>query len=83
MNARQLQAYMQGILPLADEIERLAPALARDGANAEYPWEDPITGDVYTPAAYNFPVVQNLSRRNGYKLLKLIELLLEQFDRFF
>jgi len=36
MNARQLQAYIQGLVPIADQIERLAPALAQNGPNAEY-----------------------------------------------
>ncbi|MGB0386941.1 MAG: hypothetical protein ACPGWR_19170 [Ardenticatenaceae bacterium] len=83
INARQLQAYIRGILPLARQIERLAPALAIDGPNVEYPWEDPITGNVYAPTSYHFLVTEHLNRPNGRKLLRLIHILLDQFDRFF
>lgn len=83
INARQLHAHITGILPIAHQIERLAPALAGDGANPEYPWEEPTTGDVYSPASYRFPVTQSLNQPNGRKLLRLIHILLEQFDRFF
>jgi len=83
MNARQWRAYIRGILPLAEQIQRLAPALAADGPNAEYPWQDPATGQVMTPASYNFPVAQNLRGPNGHKLLRLIHILFNQFDKFF
>jgi hypothetical protein len=83
INARQLQAHIRGILPLAHQIERLAPALARDGPNPEYPWEEPTTGHVYSPASYRFPVALNLNQPNGRKLLRLLDILLDQFDRFF
>ena len=82
MNARQLQAYIQGLLPIANQIERLAPALAQGGPNAEYPWEVP-TGQVLTPASYRFPIAQNLKEQNGRKLLLFIKILLEKFDHLF
>ena len=82
MNARQLRAYIQGLLPIADQIERLAPALAQNGPNAEYPWEVP-TGQVLTPASYSFPVTQNLREQNGRKLLLFIKILLDKFDHLF
>lgn len=82
MNARQLQAYIQGLLPIADQIERLAPALAQNGPNAEYPWEVP-TGQVLIPASYSFPVALNLRERNGRKFLQFIKILLDKFDHLF
>ena len=44
------QNWIRAVLPLAYQLERLAPALAKDGPNPEYPWppECPATcaGDV-------------------------------------
>jgi len=81
-NARQLQAYVKEVLPIADRIERLAPALAQNGPNAEYPWETPF-GEVKTPASYIFPVMEELREPRGRKLLKLINTTLDRFDTFF
>ena len=82
MNAAQLQLYVRGILPIADKIERLAPALSRNGPNAEYPWE---TGrlEVVVPATYRFPVLGDLRGPRGRKLLRLVSAILDDFDVFF
>ena len=82
VNARQLQEYVKNILPVADQIERLAPALANNGPNAEYPWEMP-SRQVVAPAAYVFPVTNELRGPKGRKLLSLIAFILEQFDVLF
>lgn len=82
INARQLQEYVKEILPVADQIERLAPALANNGPNAEYPWEMP-SRQVVAPAAYIFPVSNELRGSKGRKLLRLIAFMLDQFDVFF
>jgi hypothetical protein len=81
-NARQLQAYVTGILPVANQVERLVPALAHDGPNAEYPWETP-SGEVKVPASYAFPVAEELRGPQGRKLLGLISVILDRFDVFF
>lgn len=81
-NVCQLQAYVKEILPVADRIERLAPTLARDGPNAEYPWETP-SGEVKVPASYAFPVEKDLRGPHGRKLLKLIDFILDGFEAFF
>ena len=81
-NARQLQEYVKDVLPVADQIERLAPALANNGPNAEYPWETP-SSQVVAPAVYVFPVTRELRGPKGRKLLKLIASILEQFDVLF
>jgi hypothetical protein len=82
MHGRQLRSYIQGILPIADRIERLAPALAQNGPNAEYPWEVP-SGEVTAPASYTFPVTEELRRPEGRRLLKLTATILEGFEGFF
>lgn len=81
-NACQLQAYVREVLPIAYQIERLVPALAHSGPNAEYPWETP-SQEVITPASYDFPVVGELKGPHGRKLLKLISAILDGFDAFF
>ncbi|TEU21875.1 MAG: hypothetical protein E3J21_01340 [Anaerolineales bacterium] len=81
-NIRQLHAYVKEILPVADQIERLAPTLARDGPNAEYPWETP-SGEVKVPASYAFPVEKDLRGPHGRKLLKLIDFVLDKFEALF
>lgn len=55
-------------VPLAERIERLAPALNPDGPNPEYPWprQDPTAA----PAEYEFDVWRVLTRTpDGRKFL--------------
>jgi hypothetical protein len=82
MHGVQLQQYILGVLPIADQIEHLAPTLARDGPNPEYPWEIP-SGGVIAPASYAFPVTGQLQEAQGRKLLRLISIILECFDTLF
>jgi len=70
------------VLPVADQIERLAPALAQNGPNAEYPWET-LSGEVKVPASYGFPVAKELRGPQGRKLLRLIDIIIDRFDVFF
>jgi len=78
MTGRQLQAHVQQFLPVAYEIEHLAPALADSGPNVEYPWEDPV-GTVNVPARYIFPVAAMLREPKGRNLLKLVKTTLTRF----
>jgi hypothetical protein len=80
--ARQLQAYVKGIEPVAYKIERLAPAVAQKGPNTEYPWETPLQ-EVAVPASFDFPVLKELRGPQGRKLLKLVRVMLRDFDVFF
>jgi hypothetical protein len=82
MSARQLRAYIQSLLPVAVEFEKLAPALAKNGPNAEYPWIDP-SGSIHVPASFQFFVVVQLKGQTGRKLLSLIRLFLERFYMLF
>jgi len=81
MNRRQLRAYIRSLLPIADEIERLAPALARGGPNAEYPWETPAE-TIHATATYRFPFSRQLRTPKGIKLLTLITIIFEHSDKF-
>ena len=81
-SARQLREYVATLSPIADQIERLAPALAQSGPNAEYPWRTP-SGAIVAPASYEFTIARDLQEPHGRKLLALLELILEQFDGLF
>jgi len=81
-NVQQLKAYVDEVLPIAEGIERLAPALAQQGPNAEYPWETPA-GAIVAPASHNFSVLEDLRKPQGRKLLRLILRVLDNFDAIF
>ena len=58
-------------VPLAEKIEDLAPALALDGPNPEYPWprDDPQTA----PVEHSFPIWEELQgTANGQRFLYLM-----------
>jgi hypothetical protein len=57
-------------VPLAERIENLAPALALDGPNPEYPW--PRAAPATAPAEHTFEVWQELEESPGRQLLKMI-----------
>jgi hypothetical protein len=58
-------------VPLAENIEDLAPALALDGPNPEYPW--PRANPQIAPAEHAFPVWMELQGKvKGRKFLDLI-----------
>ncbi len=47
------------IIPIAESLQKLAPALAADGPNAEYPW--PPAAPAAAPVEYNFPIWEELT----------------------
>jgi len=54
-DAAVFRTYINSLLDLAGRIERLSPSLAgMNQPNPEYPWEDPITHTVRSPAEYDF-----------------------------
>jgi hypothetical protein len=70
-------------LPLAYEIELLAPALARGGPNPEYPWKDSFD-KILAPVAYSFPLMNQLQKTpQGIQLLKYLEVFILRFEEFF
>jgi hypothetical protein len=71
------------LLPLAHEIELLAPALAQSGPNPEYPWKD-ASGNVLAPIDYPFLLIKQLQKtRQGIQLLKHVEIFLIRFEELF
>lgn len=51
---QDFRRWIRSILPLAYELERLAPALAGDGPNLEYPW--PWEAPEAAPALFCFDI---------------------------
>lgn len=82
MTSSQFKAHVNQLLPIAETIERLTPALAHDGPNVEYPWESP-NRQIHIPATHTFLVAHELRRPPGVNLLKIIDLILQQFYRLF
>ena len=82
MNASQFRAHIKQLLPIAENIERLAPALAQDGPNVEYPWESPDR-QIHTPVNYIFSAIHELRRPAGANLIKIVDLVQREFYRLF
>lgn len=53
MSKPQFRSFIDGLLPLADAVEKLAPAAGPDNPNPEYPWE--AAGSVVSPLDYAYP----------------------------
>jgi len=59
-------------LPLAESIQKLAPDLAEDGPNPEYPW--PRNAPKIAPKQYTFTIWQELQEPTmGRQFLKLLK----------
>jgi len=82
MTHSQLKNHFKRLLPLAYEIESLAPTLAQDGPNPEYPWLDK-SGRLQVPGEYTFPLIKSLQTSHGVKLLKDIENCIAEFEKLF
>jgi hypothetical protein len=61
-NAQWRQIIRKSAL-LAKRIEDLAPALAVDGPNSEYPW--PAADPLFAPAEYDFELWKELAETDG------------------
>jgi hypothetical protein len=82
MNSSQFRAHIKKMLPLAEAVERLAPALAQEGPNVEYPWQSPDR-KIHAPARHDFPVLRHLLEPSGLNLIKIVDLVLQRFYRLF
>lgn len=74
------EAYIDGVLPVAQAIEQMAPAEAGDGPNAEYPW--PHASPTSAPATYAFPIWYEIVAPRGQRLLDLLRRLVERFEQY-
>lgn len=73
-----LQSWIRSVLPLAYDLERLAPALANNGPNPEYPW--PHAQPEYAPAGHNFAIWSSLMSGKGRDLMRIIRIAVDRFE---
>ena len=72
MSNDQFDSYLKGLYALADRVQNLAPDLAKEKPNPEYPWRMP-TGTIVAPAEFGFPDL-DLNAKDPH-LIKLLELI--------
>jgi hypothetical protein len=80
-NIASFRERCNDVSSLAYELERLAPALASDGPNPEYPW--PRANPRLAPVEYRFDAWEELNTRNGHCLRRLVLVLLANFEKLF
>ena len=79
--ASDFENWVPTIAPLAYDVERLAPDLANDGPNPEYPW--PQKEPVEYPAGYEFSVWKDLKDTGrGRQLLKVLDAAVREFPKY-
>lgn len=74
-DADRIRAYIAILLPTAQEIEDLAPSIAGNAPNPEYPWSD--AAGVYAPVEHSFP---NLDFKSNPRLNKLVDFIEKCFS---
>ncbi len=74
------QNWIRATLPIAHDLERLAPDLASDGPNTEYPWPHAAPQDA--PARHDFAVWASLRSGRGRDLMRVIHLAVERFPEY-
>jgi hypothetical protein len=74
----QWERKVKAALDVAYKLQQLAPALAGDGPNPEYPW--PRDQPNHAPVNYDFPLWKELrNTARGREFLKLLRDLLNKF----
>lgn len=59
------------ITPIAENLQNMAPSLANDGPNPEYPW--PTDAPTATPVEFAFPIWEELTETSyGRTLISLV-----------
>jgi hypothetical protein len=78
---KDFENWTRGALPLVYALEQLAPALAGDGPNPEYPW--PHADPQYVPATFDFNVWQQLTETGrGRQLTQVVKAAVVQFPTY-
>jgi hypothetical protein len=73
-----LKKWIRAIMPLAYDLQRMAPALAKNGPNPEYPW--PPTAPQYAPATFDFDIWRDITKPGrGRQLLQIIDVAVKNF----
>jgi len=74
------QVWIRAVLPIAYELERLAPDLANDGPNPEYPW--PHARPEHAPVNHSFPIWTSLTLGQGRDLMRVIHIAVDRFPAY-
>lgn len=74
------QNWIRAVLPIAYDLERLAPALANNGPNPEYPW--PHAQPQYAPGNHNFAIWSSLASGKGRDLMRIIHIAVNRFPEY-
>lgn len=79
----RLKGWIEQVLPLARSIERVAPAVAGNGENAEYPWM--LSDGSWTPPSdHDFRTISSLLRSSqGNRYVDLLKSLTTRFHELF
>lgn len=77
-----LESWIDSNLPLAYELEKMAPALAgENGPNPEYPW--PKSDPAHCPVEYVFPLWDRLIHKpSGRQFLVVLDRAVQNFPHF-
>jgi len=69
-NPRHFSDYLNGLLPIAREIEQLAPRGTGQTPNPEYPWKTPVDNVIVAPCEHDFSFLEprnpKMSRLLGF-----------------
>jgi hypothetical protein len=71
------QNWIRAVLPIAYDLERLAPTLANDGPNPEYPW--PHERPEFAPATHEFAAWTALTSGHGRDLMRIVRIAVIRF----
>ena len=74
------QNWIRAVQPIAYDLEHLAPDLANDGPNPEYPW--PHAEPQNAPVNFNFPVWASLTSGQGRDLMRVIHIAVNRFPEY-
>jgi len=74
------QNWINAVIPIANELENLAPSLANDGPNPEYPW--PHSRPHSAPVYHDFAVWATLASGRGRDLMRVIHIAVERFPEY-
>jgi hypothetical protein len=72
--------WIRTILPICYDLERLAPDLANEGPNPEYPW--PHAQPQFAPANYKFAIWNTLQSGQGRDLIRVIGIAVDRFPEY-
>ena len=74
---QDFQGRIKTLLTIAYDLERLAPSLANEGPNPEYPW--PHARPEIAPAKHNFLIWTDLASGSGRDLMRIVHIAIARF----